>query len=216
MTQYATAFLVLCRRGWRRAGWRCAAAGLPLALVATSAALVLAGAGALPGLPSEAIGRIMRLEAYVFFTGFLFAFWMIFFGPVLEARFRPAAGLVFAVTSLAVILALLSYLMSTTTRDPTLFLQYYGAVLLSYLGVFLDPRRERAIAGWWARTLWMIVLFFVVLPVARTPKSIDSWSTESSVMLAALLYFSALAAAEWSGFYFGLGEDTKDEATRKG
>lgn len=197
-------FLALCRHGWALGGWRCALSGLPLALIALGAALVYAGHAGLPFLPRATIGQLMRVEAYVFSTGFFYSFFLAFAGPFLLAdalrRWSPA----FALAGLLAIVALMSWLLSTSTREPVIFLQFYALIAVSYLGIFLGARRAQAIIAWYARTGWMIVCFFVVVPLVRPPMMVDSWRTQQSVMLVAALYFALLAAAEWSGFYHGV------------
>lgn len=189
--------LALCCAGWARGGWRCIAAALPFLLIAVSAALVLSGGEGLPGLARPVIGHLMRLEAYVFATGFFFTWCLMF--PVFGTDRVPPTTLMLII--LLLIVAGLSALMWTTRPGFLTVLQYWGLIAATYAGALLDRGGPARFLPWLQRTIWMIICYAGLSIILHPPVSVDSWSTQDSVMRLALAYFALLAFMELTGLY---------------
>jgi hypothetical protein len=125
--------------------------------------------------------------------------WFLLMGGIGASSRVPVPVVMLGI--LAIVMGFITWVLWSTRPGIVVVLQYWALVLTSYAGAFLDRGGPAMFLPWLQRTVWMIVCYFAVLMSIDAPMSVDSWSTQDSVMQVVLFYFSLLAFMELTGLY---------------
>lgn len=183
----------LSAAGLRGGGFTYLLAAVALLWVAASAALVLAGRDALPGLSRTTLTQLMMVEFLAIHSGGFLGF-VLFWQPV---------GTWNVVAKWGVFLLLMSgYTAIAWSRGSEFLALFLVGCVIPYVGMMFNLRDRSRRVELGIRWGMGFAIFIVATGPTGTPGLVNHWVDHRTVVWAALIYFVLLALEEVCWFLY--------------